>query len=59
MGEVFGKKMTCNRDKNSILLHVGLWGGSFENDLQSRQALYEREGFALRTTIAYRAGGGV
>ena len=36
--------MTCNRDKNSIkgkdciegiLLHVGLWGGSLENDLQS------------------------
>ena len=27
-------------------------GGSLENDLQSRQALYEREGFALRTTIA-------
>ena len=36
--------MTCNRDKNSmkgkgvhsgIPLHVGLWGGSLENDLQS------------------------
>ena len=41
-GEV--SKMTCNRDKNSlqakdvhsgIPLHVGLWGGSLENDLQS------------------------
>ena len=36
--------MTCNRDKNSmkeeaanggIPLHVGLWGGILENDLQS------------------------
>ena len=36
--------MTCNRDKNSmkgkdvhsgISLHVGLWRGSVENDLQS------------------------
>ena len=36
--------MTSNRDKNSmkdeaanggIPLHVGLWGGSLENDLQS------------------------
>ena len=36
--------MTCNRDKNSmkeeaanggIPLHVGLWGGGLENDLQS------------------------
>ena len=37
--------MTCNRDKNSmkeegyanggIPLHVGLWGGVLENDLQS------------------------
>ena len=35
--------MTCNRDKNSmkeeaanggIPLHVGLWRGSLENDLQ-------------------------
>ena len=37
-------KMTCNREKNSmngkdvhsgIPLHVGLWGGSLRNDLQS------------------------
>ena len=35
--------MTCNRDKNSmkgkgvhsgIPLHVGLWGGNLENDMQ-------------------------
>ena len=64
LGEVL--KMTCNRDKNSlkgrdlhwgIPLHVGLWGGSFENDFQSWQELYQREGFALRNTIACRALG--
>ena len=30
--------MTCNRDEaasGGIPLHVGLWGGSLENDLQS------------------------
>ena len=39
-------------------MHVGLWGGSLENDLQSCQELFEREGFALRTTIACRVLGG-
>ena len=37
-----------------------MWGfgvGSLENDLQSWQKLYEREGFALRNTIACRALG--
>ena len=33
-------------------------GGSLENDLQSWQELCEREGCALRTTIACRAWGG-
>ena len=61
--------MTCHRDKNSMKgtnlhwgkpLHVGLanGGGSLENDLQSWQELFEREGFALRTTIACRVWGG-
>ena len=45
--------MTCNRDKNSVKgkdvhwgipLHAELWGGSLENDLQSWQELYAREG---------------
>ena len=59
--------MTCNRDKNSLtgkemhwglILHVGFWGGSLENDLPSWQELYEREGCALRNTIACRLLGG-
>ena len=33
-------------------------GGSLENDLQSWQELYEREGCALRNTIVCRALGG-
>ena len=33
------------------------WGG-LENDLQTRQELFEREGCALRTTIACRVLGG-
>ena len=36
----------------------GFGGGSLENDLQSWQELCEREGCALRTTIACRALGG-
>ena len=36
----------------------GFGGGSLENDLQSRQELFEREGFALRTDIACRGLGG-
>ena len=40
-------------------LHAELWGGgSLENDLQWWQELDEREGCALRTTIACRALGG-
>ena len=66
--EVIFRKMTCNRDKNSVKgkdvhwglpLHAELWGGgSLENDLQSWQELCEREGCALRNTIACRAFGG-
>ena len=34
------------------------FGGSLENDLQSRQELLTSEGCALRNTIACRALGG-
>ena len=36
----------------------GFGAGSLRKDLQSRQKLFEREGFASRTTIACRVLGG-
>ena len=41
-----------------ILLHVQLWRGSLNNELESWQELFSRESCASRNTIACWAWGG-
>ena len=53
--ELWWKGRMCIEDYHCM---QSFGGGSLENDLQSWQELCEREGCALRTTIACRALGG-
>ena len=58
--------MNWSRDKNSseektvhreILLHVGLWGGNLNNELDSKQELFGRES-CMEKSVACSALGG-
>ena len=59
--------MNWSRDKNSsaekgvnreILLHVGLWGGNLNNELESKQELFGRESCEWRNLLHVQLWGG-